>query len=55
MSPDGERVAMLMQSGRLIVLDARRIVEGDDQSGAIVVDVAAHGAGSKAIDVSTAA
>ena len=53
MSPDGERLAMLMGTGRLIVLDVERIEAGDDQSGAIVVDVVAHTAGSKAIDVSS--
>jgi WD40 repeat protein len=53
MSPDGRRLALLMQSGRLIVLDVERIEAGDDQSGAIVFDVVAHTAGSKAIDVST--
>ncbi len=52
MSPDGERLAMLMSSGRLIVLDVERIEAGDDQSGAIVFDVLAHTSGSKAIDVS---
>ena len=52
MSPDGRRLALLMDSGRLIVLDVERIVEGDDQADAIVVDIAAHGAGSKAIDIS---
>ncbi|MEO6653156.1 MAG: BTAD domain-containing putative transcriptional regulator [Ilumatobacteraceae bacterium] len=53
MSPDGGRLAMLTQSGRLIVLDVERIEAGDDQSVAIVVDVVAHTAGSKAIDVSS--
>ena len=52
MSPDGRRLALLMNSGRLIVLDVERIVEGDDQADAIVVDIVAHGAGSKAIDIS---
>ena len=33
MSPDGGRLALLMESGRLIVLDVERIVEGDDQAG----------------------
>ncbi len=51
-SPDGERLAMLMSTGRLIVLDVERIEAGDDQSAAIVVDVAAHTAGSKAISIS---
>ena len=53
MSPDGRRLALLMQSGRLIVLAVDRIVEGDDQSDAIVVDIAAHGSGSKAIGVAS--
>ena len=52
MSPDGRRLALLMDSGRLIVLDVERIQEGDDQTDAKVVDIVAHGAGSKAIDVS---
>ena len=52
MSPDGGRLALLMDSGRLVVLDVERIVEGDDQADAIVVDVVAHGAGSKAVDIS---
>ncbi|MBA3289502.1 MAG: protein kinase, partial [Acidimicrobiia bacterium] len=49
MSPDGGRLAMLMNSGRLTVLDVERIVEGDDQSNAIAFDVVAHTAGSKAV------
>ena len=49
MSPDGKRLALLMDSGRLVVLDVERIVDGDDQADAIVVDVAAHAAGSKAV------
>ena len=53
MSPDGRRLALLMASGRLIVLDVERIVEGDDQADAKVVDIVAHGAGSKAIDISS--
>ncbi len=52
MSPDGGRLAMLMSTGRLVVLDVERIVEGDDQTDAILFDVAAHGAGSQAIDIS---
>jgi DNA-binding SARP family transcriptional activator/WD40 repeat protein len=52
LSPEGGRLALLMDSGRLIVLDVERIEEGDDQADAIVVDVVAHGAGSKAIDIS---
>ena len=49
MSPDGARLALLMYSGRLIVLDTQRFVKGDDQSDAIVFDVPAHAAGSKAV------
>jgi DNA-binding SARP family transcriptional activator/serine/threonine protein kinase/WD40 repeat protein len=48
-SPDGRRFALLMDSGHLIVFDVARIGEGEDQSDAIVVDVAAHNAGSKAV------
>jgi sugar lactone lactonase YvrE len=52
MSPDGRRLALLINSGRLIVLDVERIVEGEDQTDAVVVDVVAHPAGSQAVDVS---
>ena len=52
MSPDGGHLAVLMASGRLVVLDVERIVEGDDQTDAQVLDIVAHGAGSKAIDIS---
>ena len=51
-SPDGQRFALLMDSGRLIVFEVARIGEGEDQSDAIVVDVAAHNAGSKAVAIS---
>ena len=49
MSPDGGRLALLMNSGRLIVLDVELIREGQDQADAIVFDITAHAAGSKAI------
>ncbi|MGD9702437.1 MAG: BTAD domain-containing putative transcriptional regulator [Acidimicrobiia bacterium] len=49
MSPDGTRLALLMESGRLIVMDAERIMAGDDPAGTISVDIPAHAAGSKAV------
>ena len=52
MSPDGGRLALLMNSGRLTVLDVERIAEGEDQTDAIVFDIPAHAAGSKAIAIS---
>jgi WD40 repeat protein len=48
-SPDGARLAMLMDSGRLVVLDTSRIAERDDQTDATVFDIVAHAAGSKAV------
>jgi WD40 repeat protein len=53
MSPDGKRLAMLMDSGRLVVLDTSRIGQGDDQTGATVFDIVAHAAGSKAVAFSS--
>ena len=52
LSPDGARLALLMDSGRLVVLDVARLVEGQDQADVKVVDVVAHTAGSKAVDFS---
>ena len=52
MSPDGGRLVLLMNSGRLTVLDVERIAEGEDQTDAILFDVPAHAAGSKAIAIS---
>jgi DNA-binding SARP family transcriptional activator/serine/threonine protein kinase/WD40 repeat protein len=49
LSTDGERLAMLKDSGRLIVLDVARIVDGHDPADSIVIDVVAHNAGSKAV------
>ncbi len=49
MSPDGSRVALLMGSGRLVVLDVARIVDGDDQADAVVFERLAHAAGSKTV------
>lgn len=49
MSPDGTRLALLMESGRLIAMDAERIMAGDDPADTIVVDIPAHTAGSKAV------
>jgi WD40 repeat protein len=51
-SPDGRRFALLMDSGRLLAFDPARIREGEDPSDAIVFDVAAHNAGSKAVAIS---
>lgn len=48
-SPDGRRLAALMDSGHLILLDTERFVAGDDQAAAVLFDVPAHAAGSKAI------
>jgi WD40 repeat protein len=53
MSPDGGRLALLMNSGRLVVLDVGRWLEGNDQADATTLDFVAHNAGSKAVDVST--
>jgi WD40 repeat protein len=53
MSPDGRRLVLLMNSGRLIVLDVGRMVDGDDQAATTIFDIVAHNAGSKAVDVSS--
>jgi hypothetical protein len=52
-STDGGRLALLMDSGRLIVLDTQRFVKGDDQADAIVFDIVAHAAGTKAVAFSS--
>jgi class 3 adenylate cyclase/WD40 repeat protein len=52
LSPDGARLALLMDSGRLVVLDVARLIEGPDPADATVFDVVAHTAGSKAVDFS---
>jgi DNA-binding SARP family transcriptional activator/WD40 repeat protein len=52
MSPEGGRLALLMNSGRLIVLDVKRLVEGGEQADATIFDIVAHAAGSKAVAVS---
>ena len=49
LSGDGTRLALLMDSGRLIVMDAERIMAGDDPADTIVVDIPAHATGSKAV------
>ncbi len=51
-SPDGRRLALLLDGGRLVVFDVALIRDGEDQSDAIVFDVAAHNAGSKAVAIS---
>jgi DNA-binding SARP family transcriptional activator/serine/threonine protein kinase/WD40 repeat protein len=48
-SGDGARLALLMDSGRLVVMDVERIMAGDDPADTIVVDIPAHAAGSKAV------
>jgi DNA-binding SARP family transcriptional activator/WD40 repeat protein len=53
LSPDGRRLALLMDSGHLIVLDVGRLLDGDDQSDATLFDIPAHNAGSKAVAFST--
>jgi WD40 repeat protein len=53
MSSDGERLALLMESGRLVVLDVARIAEGGDKSDAVVFDIVAHGSGGEAVDISS--
>lgn len=52
MSPDGQRFGLLTLGGRLLVFDVARVRAGDDQSDAIVFDIAAHNAGSNAVDIS---
>jgi WD40 repeat protein len=49
MSPDGERLAMLMGSGRLVVFDVAKFADGDDQTNPEIFDIPAHNAGSKAV------
>jgi WD40 repeat protein len=51
-SPDGTRLALLMASGRLVVLDVSRIADGVDGTDPEVFDLVAHGAGSKAVAIS---
>jgi WD40 repeat protein len=48
-SPDGGRLALLTESGRLKVLDVSRITGEGDQADAVVFKVAAHNSGSKAV------
>lgn len=48
-SPDGARLALLMDTGRLVVLDVARFADGDDKTDPVVFDVVAHAAGSKAV------
>ena len=49
MAQHGGRLALLMDSGQLIVLDTERFVKGDDQASARVFGHVAHAAGSKAV------
>jgi WD40 repeat protein len=49
MSPDGKRLAMLMDSGRLVVLDVESFTSGHDAGDATIFDIVAHAAGSKAV------
>jgi WD40 repeat protein len=48
-SPDGARLALLMESGRLIVMDLEGIMGGEDPANTVLVDIPAHAAGSKAV------
>jgi DNA-binding SARP family transcriptional activator/WD40 repeat protein len=48
-SPDGRRLALLTDNGRLIVLDVDRWADGDDAASATVLDIVAHASGSKAV------
>jgi DNA-binding SARP family transcriptional activator/WD40 repeat protein len=52
LSPDGERLSLLMENGRLVVLDVARIADGDDDTDPKVFDTPAHNSGSKAIAIS---
>jgi WD40 repeat protein len=52
MSPDGERLVLLMLSGRLVVLDVARLADGDEQTDPTMFDITAHNAGSKGVAVS---
>jgi WD40 repeat protein len=49
LSPDGGRLALLMDTGRLVVLDVARIADGDDTTDPTRFDILAHAAGSKAV------
>jgi DNA-binding SARP family transcriptional activator/WD40 repeat protein len=53
LTPDGGRLVMLLDHGRLVVVDVERLASGEDEAAATVVDVAAHGSGSKALDISS--
>ncbi|HJR88602.1 MAG TPA: hypothetical protein VJ782_00415, partial [Aeromicrobium sp.] len=51
-SPDGERLVLLMLSGRLVALDVARLADGDGGSDPTVFDITAHNAGSKGVTMS---
>ena len=53
MSPDGERLALLTDTGRLVVVDVARLGDGDDETDPTVFDIAAHAAGSRAVAFSS--
>jgi WD40 repeat protein len=53
MSPDGERAALLMENGRVIVLDLARLADGDDETDPELFEILAHAAGSKAVAFSS--
>jgi WD40 repeat protein len=53
-SPDGGRLAMLMDTGRLVVVDTEQLAEDEgDETDPTVLDLAAHAAGSKAVAFSS--
>jgi DNA-binding SARP family transcriptional activator/WD40 repeat protein len=53
LSAEGGRVALLMESGRLVVLDVARITDGDEDTHPVLFDIVAHAAGSKAVAFSS--
>jgi WD40 repeat protein len=52
-SPDGGRLALLTDTGRLVVVDVERLAERDEETNPTLLDIAAHAAGSKAVAFSS--
>jgi hypothetical protein len=49
LSADGERLALLMDTGRLVVLDVGRVADDGGSADPVLFDIVAHAAGSKAV------
>jgi|GEM_PF-4957441 DNA-binding SARP family transcriptional activator/WD40 repeat protein len=53
LSRDGGRLALLLDTGRLVVLDVARVSNGDGSADPVLHDIVAHAAGSKAVAFSS--